>query len=77
MKVLETENQGRIIYERITREYDCISDNGVEFNIRIEQDWDGMIIWSDLKEDGTIGSFEDVSSDELYEDIVEELLNSF
>lgn len=77
MKILETEDQGRIVYEKTTREYDCITEDGVEFLVRIEQDWDGMEVWSDLQEDGTIGHFNIVTGQEEYEELVDDLLNSF
>jgi hypothetical protein len=78
MRVLETgSDQGRLVYEKTTREFDCVTGEGVEFLVRIEQDWNGMEVWSNLQEDGKVGNFNIVTGEENYEQLVDELLNSF
>jgi hypothetical protein len=77
MQLLEnSENQGRIIFEQTIKEFDCVTEDGVEFQIRITQDWNGMEIHSNLSEDGDVDYFKDVTGEDRFESIVEEIMSN-
>lgn len=68
--------QARVVYEKITREWDCITEEGVEFKIRISEDGNGSEYWTNIQEDGTVDRFYEPSFDsEIYtfiESVLEE-----
>jgi hypothetical protein len=78
MQLLEnSEDQGRVVSEQITREFDCVTETGVEFQIRIAQDWNSMEVHTNLNEDGEVDYFKDVTGDNYFESILDEINSKF
>ena len=52
-----SENQARVVWEQTTREWDCITEDGIEFQVRIVEDWNGSEFWTNLSNDGEVDSW--------------------
>jgi hypothetical protein len=62
-----SENQARVVWEQITREWDCVTEDGTEFQVRIVEDGNGVEFWTNLSNDGEVDSWYEPEYDsELY-----------
>jgi hypothetical protein len=62
-----SENQARVVWEQITREWDCVTEDGTEFQVRIVEDGNGVEFWTNLSNDGEVDSWYQPEYDsELY-----------
>ena len=71
-----SDEQGRIVFEQITKEYDCVTEDGTEFTIQISDSWNGSEFWTDLQEDGSVGELYQPEYDSDLHNFIQEVLEN-
>ena len=69
-----SQNQARVVWEEITREWDCITDVGVEFGIRIMENNNGTEYWTNISEDGSITNWYELEYDSEIYNFIDKIL---
>lgn len=67
-----SEEQARVVWEQVTREWDCVTEGGVEFGIRIMEDDNGTEFWTNL-ENGELGHWHQPEWESPMYDFIQEI----